>query len=117
MLSIPYPPSVNRLWRNVRGRTLLSKAGRQYRGLVAAVPAVARAVGFGGRPVNVSITAWLPDARRRDADNLFKACLDALGHAGLYDDDSQIMRLSIHKAGIDRMYPRLDVTIDAAPPS
>jgi len=34
--------------------------------------------------------AFPPDRRRRDLDNLLKSVLDALEHAGLYADDSQI---------------------------
>ncbi len=71
-------------------------------------------VRFGGVPLEVSIVAWLPDARRRDVDNLLKAPLDALAHAGIYDDDSQIADLSIRKAGIDRANPRLEIEIRVA---
>ncbi len=34
--------------------------------------------------------AFPPDRRRRDLDNLLKSVLDALEHAGVYADDSQI---------------------------
>jgi crossover junction endodeoxyribonuclease RusA len=34
-----------------------------------------------------------PDLRKRDIDNICKAVLDALGCAGVYDDDCQIDRL------------------------
>ena len=34
--------------------------------------------------------AFPPDRRRRDLDNLQKPLLDALQHAGVYEDDSQI---------------------------
>lgn len=107
---MPFPPSVNRLWRNVRGRTLLSADGRKYRAAAVAATLMAKEA-FGGADVEVSIAAWLPDNRRRDADNLFKAPLDALVASGVLDDDSQIVALSIRKAGIDRDNPRLEVTV------
>ena len=112
MITLPFPPSMNRLWRNVAGRTLLSADGRKYRasGVAAALQSHEA---HGGGPVNVAITAWLPDRRRRDADNMFKAPLDVLVHAGVIDDDSQIVRLSIHKAGVDTARPRLEVLITA----
>lgn len=113
MIVLPFPPSVNRYWRNVRGRTLISEAGRIYRQLVIQEALVARPVRFEG-PLRVSISAWLPDSRRRDADNMLKAPLDALTHAGYIDDDSQILDLRIRKAGIDRQRPRLEVTIEGA---
>jgi crossover junction endodeoxyribonuclease RusA len=34
--------------------------------------------------------AFPPDRRRRDLDNIQKPVLDALEHAGVYEDDSQI---------------------------
>lgn len=110
MIVLPFPPSMNRLWRNVRGRTLLSADGRSYR--LAGVAAVMQAhEGYGQASVAVSIDAWLPDKRRRDADNMLKAPLDVLTYSGVIADDSQIIRLSIYKAGIDKANPRLEVTI------
>lgn len=111
MIHMPFPPSVNRLWRNVRGRTLLSSDGRKYRNAAVAATLQARSMAFGGALVDVAISAWLPDNRRRDADNLFKAPLDALVAAGVINDDSQIVALSIRKVGIDRTNPRLEVTV------
>lgn len=113
-LEIPFPPSVNRIWRNVAGRTLLSRDGREYRARVAAEFLRPSVIRFGASPVAVHLAAWLPDARRRDIDNLLKAALDALTHAGCWDDDSQIQTLSIRRAGIDRASPRLSVVIQEA---
>lgn len=56
----------------------------------------------------------MPDNRRRDAVNLLKAPLDALAHAGVYEDDSQIVELSIRRAGLDRANPRLEITLEVA---
>lgn len=111
MIVLPFPPSVNRMWRNVRGRTLLAKEGRAYRAAAVAAALQARPVAYGAAPVEVAIAAWLPDNRRRDADNLLKAPLDALVHCGVLDDDSQVVALSIRKVGVDRANPRLEVTI------
>ena len=69
---------------------------------------------FGAEPIVVVVAAYMPDLRRRDLDNMFKAPLDALGHAGVYADDSQIHDLRIYRAGIDRANPRLEITIEAA---
>ncbi len=110
-LILPWPPSVNHYWRSVRGRLLISAAGRAYRQqVIAAAFSGAR---FGSAKVCVSIQAWVPDNRRRDVDNLLKAPLDALCHAGVYDDDSQIVELSIKRAGLDRDNPRLEITVVA----
>lgn len=113
-LTLPFPPSVNRLWRSVSGRVLLSREGRAYRVAVGLAVAQARAHGFGRRHVRVHVDAYMPDARRRDLDNLWKACGDGLQAHRVVEDDSQIRDLRIRHAGIDRDRPRLEVTIEAA---
>ena len=112
VIELPWPPSVNRYWRSVGGRVLISADGRKYRGRVEAVASADR---FGGSPVLVSIYAHFPDQRRRDLDNLLKAPLDALTAAGMWDDDSQIQALTIRKVGIDSAHPRLVVTVESQP--
>jgi crossover junction endodeoxyribonuclease RusA len=44
----------------------------------------------------MTIEAWRPDERKRDLDNLLKAPLDALTHAGVYLDDHLIVHLTIY---------------------
>ena len=83
-----YPPSVNRYWRMVNGRMLISKDGRLYR---SAAMGLTDEVFTG--PVQVSLEFTYPDNRRRDLDNVLKAVLDAIGHAGIYADDSQVRRI------------------------
>lgn len=98
-LTLPYPPSTNRYWRHVTinraGRTLISKAGRQYR---KAVTDACLAVGCpraGAGRLRVDIAAFPPDRRRRDLDNILKGLLDAITHAGVWEDDSQIDELRV----------------------
>lgn len=90
-ITLPWPPSVNHYWRTWQGRMLISREGRAYREEVCALLAGG---GFRKLPPGVRIglcmDAFPPDRRRRDLDNLQKGVLDALGHAGLYADDSQI---------------------------
>ncbi|MFK8827299.1 RusA family crossover junction endodeoxyribonuclease, partial [Citrobacter freundii] len=43
----------------------------------------------------VEIILYPPDARRRDIDNYNKALFDALTHAGVWEDDSQIKRMLV----------------------
>ena len=97
-LVMPWPPSVNTYWRMVKGRMIISKQGRDYRASVADQVMLQR----GGKnffcPLKVTIEAWRPDNRRRDLDNLLKAVLDALAHAGVYVDDSLIVDLRIYWA-------------------
>lgn len=112
MIVLPFPPTVNTYWRNVNGRTLLSAKGRAYRDSVAWAVA-GKGARYGSQRISVEVIAYMPDARRRDLDNLFKGVLDGLAHAGVYDDDSQIDKLSIWRLGIDREDPR--VTVDIMP--
>ena len=99
VLFLPWPPSVNHYWRHSMGRVMISREGRQYRGRVMdAVSSQGLGVfnAFGSKMrLRVAIRAYAPDKRRRDVDNLPKAILDALMHAGVYGDDSQIDELSI----------------------
>ena len=105
IISLPYPPSINTYWRTVAGRTMTSKAGRDYRKAVIG-ECLPERVRNHGKPLtgrlHATITAYPPDRRRRDLDNLPKAILDALAHAGIYVDDSQIDRLLIVRGAIQQ---------------
>lgn len=98
--SLPWPPTVNHYWRRVmingKPRTLISKAGRQYRKTAVSV---LRLIAFNGAvrkgSIAVHIDAFPPDRRARDLDNLPKAVLDAITHAQVWDDDSQVDDLRI----------------------
>lgn len=90
---LPWPPSVNRYYRHVGPRVLISREGRKYRMMV-----VSRLGGaFKRLKGNVALQAqcYPPDRRRRDLDNLLKSLQDALVAAGLLDDDSQIKLLHL----------------------
>lgn len=96
LIDLPWPPSMNHYWRNVPGRgTLISAEGRQYRQDVQVQVLIQRAAKKLSGRLEVAITAFPPDKRRRDLDNLLKSCLDALTHAGVWLDDQQIDDLRI----------------------
>jgi len=95
---LPWPPSNNTYYRRVGNKTLISKKGREYKKAV-----LDHCVKFGVKPFGdskliVNITAYYPDRRRRDLDNLLKAPLDAMMKAGVFEDDSQVESLSIKKS-------------------
>lgn len=99
-ITLPWPPSVNTYWRHIvvhgRARTLISKTGRQYRETVMQhVSAAKMALRLDTRLV--AISAFPPDRRRRDLDNVLKSLLDALTHAGVWEDDEQIDELRIKR--------------------
>jgi len=91
LLTLPYPPSINHYWRRVGHRTLISREGRTFRKGVCALLGGGgpRKPPAGGR-IALALDAFPPDRRRRDLDNIQKPVLDALEHAGVYEDDSQI---------------------------
>lgn len=100
--ALPFPPSVNTYWRHpskgpLAGRHLISEAGRKYRENVARLIRLDHPI---ESRLAVSITAHMPDRRRRDLDNLPKAIFDALTHAGLWLDDEQIDLLTIARADV-----------------
>lgn len=113
-LTLPWPPSVNTIWRTWKGRHLLSKAGREYRQQVAGIIASQRVQGFGRREVKVHAVAYLPDRRRRDIDNLGKAAYDALQAARIFDDDSQVVDSHWVKGPVCRDNPRIEIVVEAA---
>ena len=94
-IMLPWPPSVNTYWRMVNGRMIISKDGRDYRKNVADQIDRQRARKHFDGPLRLTVEAHRPDNRRRDLDNLLKATLDSLAHAGVYEDDSQIKDLRI----------------------
>jgi crossover junction endodeoxyribonuclease RusA len=97
-ITLPWPPSVNTYWRTVNGRMLISADGRAYRKAVADQMLIQRAQKHFDGPLQLTVEAYRPDNRRRDLDNLLKAALDSLAHAGVYEDDSQIHDLRIYWA-------------------
>jgi crossover junction endodeoxyribonuclease RusA len=115
VLSIPYPPSINHYWRRVGPRTLISREGRTFRRNVCALLGGGgpRKPPSGGR-IALAMDAFPPDRRRRDLDNIQKPVLDALEHAGIYEDDSQIDLLLTRRRDVVAG-GRLDVQVDELP--
>lgn len=96
MITLPFPPSVNSIWRSFRGRNILSKKGRLY--FEEATAAVQQQVQDTiADPLQVRIILVPPDRRRRDIDNSAKVVLDALTKGGAIADDSLIDRLIIER--------------------
>jgi len=98
---LPWPPSVNHYYRRVGARTLISRAGREFRRRVARILATHRLAPAVGR-LAVTVEVYPPDRRRRDIDNLLKAVLDACQHGGAFPDDSRIVWLLIHRTQVVR---------------
>jgi crossover junction endodeoxyribonuclease RusA len=96
--TLPWPPSMNTYWRTFKGRMIISAKGRAYReAVIEQIKQQGGAYGYKGK-LAVEIEAYRPDKRRRDLDNLLKAALDGCTHAGVWEDDSNIVDLRIYWA-------------------
>lgn len=92
-LALPFPPSVNALYRAVGGRSILSEKYRKWKvqaGLSLLEQRPAKLKG----PVCVQVELHPSDRRRRDIDNAgFKAILDLLvTHEVIEADDSRCVK-------------------------
>lgn len=109
---LPYPPTVNTLWRRVGNKTLLSAEGRAYHERVAVIVRQADLRAVPPTPHEVEVIAYVPDRRKRDVDNILKAILDPLYRAiGL--DDSVVTRLTVEKRWPAMFGASVSVTIRA----
>jgi len=103
-VTLPWPPTINTYWRhrviNNNAIVYITVEGKIYRKIVNELVLEAAAAQefkkYTGR-LRVVIEAFPPDKRKRDLDNVLKSLLDALTHANVWDDDSQIDDLRIYR--------------------
>jgi crossover junction endodeoxyribonuclease RusA len=108
LLNLPWPPSVNRSYRTVHGRIILSKVARDYRAAVVAQFKVEAPLE--GR-ISMTMHVYCPDKRKRDLDGIVKQSWDALQAAGIIKDDSQIDKVYIERKAVEKP-GRVLVTIE-----
>ena len=90
----PYPPSVNH-YCGIHGKIrFVGKAGLAFRKEVSII-ALKRTESLYNARLKVKVYLYPPDRRKRDIDNNMKSLLDAMEHAGVYENDSQIDDLHI----------------------
>lgn len=91
-LTLPWPPSTNKVWRIRQGRPRLSKASTAFRSNVDAIVLEAGSPKFDG-PVEIDTEVYPPDHRECDLDNFdSKALWDALQASNVFRRDSQVKR-------------------------
>lgn len=125
-LELPYPVSVNDLYRPVvhrgQARFILSDAARRYRQTITEAVLIQRskrhrdpsigAARHGSDPLALRILMHPPDDKKKhDIDNVLKALLDGLKHAGVFDDDAQIEDLHVTRCQPDAAKGRVVVEI------
>jgi len=99
-LELPLPNSANQHWRHGRGITYLSKQGREFRQQVKQLIMVDKPL---TTRLEVEIDIHPKDRRKIDIDNRIKPLLDALQHAQVFEDDSQIDRLVVNRREIVKL--------------
>lgn len=102
-LSLPFPPSVNHYWGQSGVNRFIGKKGREFRLAVAEACLEEKVKALEGA-LSIYISLFPPDKRKRDIDNVVKPLLDAMEHAGCFENDNQIeelhvMRREIYKGG------------------
>ena len=96
VLTLPYPPSCNHIWKRAGNRVILDTKVAVFRQRVSAVVACLRKKGaIPSNPVEGKVAVMVeydvPDKRRRDLDNGNKSLLDAITFSKLWKDDSQVV--------------------------
>lgn len=118
-LTMPWPPSVNRIWRAFGGRIILSLLARNY----AKAAAKALPVGHVQPPLTGRLLVWLtmcPPTKMAkghawDIANREKCLCDAMTKQRVWLDDSQIDAMVILR-GEPCDNGRVDVTIHTLEP-
>ncbi len=99
-LKVPYPPSVNHYWKRGRNsRLFVSPEGVAFRACLART--VERGIFTPDDRIAMVVSLHAADRRRRDVDNVAKALLDALTHAGVWADDEQVDVLTLRRGSVD----------------
>lgn len=111
--TLPFPPTVNHIWKHGPRGVYMTKEGKAYRVRVFEAVRTGRPVKTITGRVKAIITVFPPDNRRRDLDNLLKATLDALTYAQVWLDDSQIDSLTIERGTVERGNGRVVVNVEA----
>jgi len=87
-LEIPFPISMNRLWRASKGGTVYRAPDYVAWKQEACWTIIAQRGGYKILgPFKLTMLVVPPDKRHRDLDNLLKASLDALAGAGVIAND------------------------------
>lgn len=100
ILTLPYPPSVNKYWRRSGNRTHISPGGEAFRKQVAEACLEAHVGRLEGK-LAIQMVLCSGDKRHRDIDNYSKATLDALQHCGVYGNDNQIVDMRVIRGPAD----------------
>lgn len=101
-LILPFPPSLNSLYRHSGHITYMSKKGKAYKQEVLEIVADMHPdhVIMEGR-LEVAIDVYPPDRRKRDLDNCLKIVLDSLEKL-VYTNDNQIDNIRLRRQAVTK---------------
>ena len=141
-MRLPWPPSVNHYWgreimlpalssimsmvgtsgfyrwlkKNSRAKEYLTSEAKTFREHVGWIVHTGRC-GMGWKqPVSMSLIVYPPDRRIRDLSNLYKALEDALEHANVFVNDSQVVEHHSAKSDLVMKGGELYVVVKQLPP-
>ena len=80
----------------------ISKAGKEFKAQVSDYVNEYRVPKLGAARLEMKVVLYPRDKRKQDIDNRIKALWDALGDAGVFDDDEQIDILLIERGEIKK---------------
>lgn len=96
ILKLNLPPTVNHYWGQSGKRRFIGAQGREFRQHVVDAVEKNRPPVLYGRLL-VHIVLIQTDKRRWDIDNRIKPLLDALEHANVFENDSQVDALQVDR--------------------
>lgn len=99
-IRLPLPPSINSYWRKSPRGMYITEQGVKFRKQVAEIVAEKDVIKFGASRLFVAIRVCMRSKKKADLDNRLKSLLDALEHAGVFDNDEQIDELLILRGPI-----------------
>lgn len=107
-LSLPTPERTNAIWRQWKGRTLVSAKHRADK--AEAPKRFGIAEPFAG---DVAVRmVWVRHRKTGDVDSRIKAALDLLTAIGVWRDDAQVARLTVERSDAADERPGLYVWVD-----
>lgn len=104
-LTLPYPPSANRYWRNWQGRMVKSAEARAYQ---KDIQQRFNVQSFDDCMVELTINLYRPK-KTGDLDNFLKVSIDALKGV-CFNDDKQVRKITAEMFD-DKSNPRVEITI------
>lgn len=106
---LPFPPSVNGLYGG--GSAQKRFPSKQYKAWLASCP-ILPSIGLDN--IEITYSYYFPDNRERDTENYVKAVSDYLVKCSTIANDSwkNIRKMTIIPMGVDKINPRVEITVD-----